>query len=36
MPRAYLARAMLDIVFILATVAFFAGAIAYVNACDRL
>jgi len=27
---------VLDIVFIVATVAFFAFAVAYTNACDRL
>jgi hypothetical protein len=35
-PRAYAHRAMTDIVFILASTAFFVVAIAYVNACERL
>jgi hypothetical protein len=36
MPRAYRSRAMLDLIFVIATVTFFATAIAYVKACDRL
>jgi hypothetical protein len=35
-PRAYADRAMTDIVFILATIASFVVAIAYVKACERL
>lgn len=36
MPRAYGERAMLDVIFVAVTVAFFAVTIAYVKACERL
>jgi hypothetical protein len=36
MGHAYGDRAMMDIVFIVATVGFFVAAIAYVHACERL